>query len=162
MSEPLEASRIEHGATGHGGGGGHAAPSAARDVGEAHLVVPSDGAAGARADAWGLPSFIDGVPWVVIVAAGLALVGVLGAVSWLGVAGVSRRIEQRDPAEAAFRGMCRGLGVSGAQRRVLREAAAVLGCEPVALLLSESMLERALAAATPKTLGPLEVVRRKL
>lgn len=130
-----------------------------RDVSEARLIVPADSASERGADLAGL---IAGVPWIAVIAAALALIGVVGAISYLGAVAVGSRLEWRDPSDAAFRSLCRRLGVSRPQRRILRESAKSLGCEPVAMLLSETVFERAMRTATPATLGPLEIVRRKL
>lgn len=137
---------------------GEAASDHSRDVGEAKLVVP--GSAGVRENARSASFDLAGS---MLAGFGvLAVVGVIVAASWLSAVKAAQRVERADPAEAAFRSLCRRLRVTRSQRGVLRQAAGQMGCEPVALLVSTSAIERALGAATPATLGVLEVVRRRV
>lgn len=61
---------------------------------------------------------------------------------------VWRRMKPTDPGEAAFTAISRSLGLTRADRLLVRELAAAHGAAtPVALLLSEHALKEAVAAA---------------
>jgi len=83
----------------------------------------------------------DTATWVWIMGFAL-LAGVPGV-----VAGVARwRLERLRPEEAAFRSLARRLGLSPADRVLVRKLASIIEAKPVALLISETAFDRAASA----------------
>lgn len=85
---------------------------------------------------------------------------VLRAGGAVGVAAVaafalSRRRREQDPLEAAYDRVASRLGLDGDDRAVIRELRArAAGAAPVALLMSESALQRELVRARRRTIDP--------
>lgn len=80
----------------------------------------------------------------------------------LALLGACYRPRRRDDAEAAFRCMCRQLGIRGDAKAIVRTLAGVHPCRPVpvALLLSESSFREAveaLARSEPNRIGHVEL-----
>ncbi len=71
----------------------------------------------------------------------IAAVVVIALVAWFVL--WRRAAVENDPAEYAFRTLCRHIGVQGRRQALLRRLAATARCAPVALLVSDSALRTA-------------------